>query len=328
MDLNKFNFSPPVDPNNCFELLDSSNSYKHISIVLSALSTLLCIPAFYSIIWFEKFDSDHYRTIINRIVSSMSWNGIVWFILVQNLFTIRFAVGPLPSWICFGQFIAQKVIITNFMMLLNATTFLRYVFVFWLKNPGAFNDEFWHIFINIWVVSFSFVFQLPQAIAPSIGLIDYHVCTGENPTYLLLIPPFNKSYVEIFGIFLQIYVYTKIRIFKKKSQTQIEPLSTAKLWKDNFITNIEKTSISSFISNSISFFLILLGAVIAILRTFKDCLDLQMSSKYLLFYIYDLLLPLICCICLIIAFYQKRVTMFQSICKEFKESFLSWNNDF
>jgi hypothetical protein len=209
------------------------------------------------------------------------------------------------------------------MMLLNATTFLRYVFVFWLKNPGAFNDEFWHIFINIWVVSFSFVFQLPQAIAPSIGLIDYHVCTGENPTYLLLIPPFNKSYVEIFGIFLQIYVYTKIRIFKKKSQTQIEPLSTAKLWKDNFITNIEKTSISSFISNSISFFLILLGAVIAILRTFKDCLDLQMSSKYLLFYIYDLLLPLICCICLIIAFYQKRVTMFQSICKEFKESFLS-----
>jgi hypothetical protein len=192
MDSKKLNFSVPLDPNSCFDVLDSSNPYKYISIAISIISTLLCTPALYSIIWFEKFDSDHHRTIINRIVSSLSWNGIVWYSLVQSLFTIRFAAGPLPSWVCFGHFVAKKIVVMDIFMLLSASTLLRYIFVFWLKNPGAFNDEFWHMFINIWVVGFSFVSQLPRAIIPGNQLLEYKICTGENPTSILLIPPLIK----------------------------------------------------------------------------------------------------------------------------------------
>ncbi len=319
MDSNKYNFSVSLDPNSCFDVLDSSNPYKHISIAISILSTLLCTPALYSIIWFEKFDSDHHRTIINRIVSSLCWNGIVWLGLVQSLFTIRFAAGPLPSWVCFGQFVAKKIVVMDFIMLLNASTLFRYIFVLWLKNPAAFNDDFWHIFINMWVVSFSFVYQIPRAIIPSNQLLEYKICTGENPTSILPIPPLIKPYIELSGIFLQVFVYIKISLFKRKRKTKVEPVSQAKLWKNTFISDIEKTSIAGFISNSISFFLIGLGAALAILRTFQDCLDFQTSLKYLMFYFLDLVLPFLSCLCVVVAYYRKKSNMLKTIFEEFKE---------
>ena len=29
----------------------------------------------------------------------------------------------------------------------------RYAYVFWLKNPAGFNDDFWVVFFNMWVVT-------------------------------------------------------------------------------------------------------------------------------------------------------------------------------
>jgi len=208
-------------------------------------------------------------------------------------------------------------------MLLNASTLLRYIFVFLLKNPGAFNDEFWNIFISIWVVSFSIVYQLPRAIIPSNQLLEYKICSGENPRSILPIPPLIKPFIELSGIFLQFFVYIKISRFKKKRKTEVEPVNNAKIWKNTFISDNEKTSIAGFISNSLSFLLIGFGAALAILRTFKDCLDFQTSQKFLMFYFLDLVLPFLSCLCVIIAYYCKKSNMLKTILEELKESLLS-----
>jgi hypothetical protein len=37
---------------------------------------------------------------------------------------------------------------------------IRYVYIFWLKNLASFNDDFWYLLINVWVVAFSFISQV------------------------------------------------------------------------------------------------------------------------------------------------------------------------
>jgi hypothetical protein len=37
---------------------------------------------------------------------------------------------------------------------------MRYLFIFWLKNPAAFNDEFWGKFLNWSVVILSWISQV------------------------------------------------------------------------------------------------------------------------------------------------------------------------
>jgi hypothetical protein len=61
---------------------------------------------------------------------------------------------------------SRKAIIINCTILVTAMTLFRYVFIFWLKNPAAFEDDFWLIFVNAWSMTFSFLSQLPRALVP------------------------------------------------------------------------------------------------------------------------------------------------------------------
>jgi hypothetical protein len=56
------------------------------------------------------------------------------------------------------------------MLFLDCIMVTRYTFIFWLKNPAAFQDEFWSLFINLWVVGFSWIAQLVFEV-----IIDAHM---------------------------------------------------------------------------------------------------------------------------------------------------------
>jgi hypothetical protein len=59
---------------------------------------------------------------------------------------------------------------------------LRYLFIFSIKNPGTFQDEFWNFFINIVVVSFSFLSQVIFAYLQGRQPLTYYFCTGQIPS--------------------------------------------------------------------------------------------------------------------------------------------------
>ncbi len=53
----------------------------------------------------------------------------------------------------------------------------RYIFIFWLKNPGAVNDDFWTWVINLHIAGISFtanfiIFSLP-------GLNNFWILSGK-----------------------------------------------------------------------------------------------------------------------------------------------------
>ena len=67
-----------------------SNAYKHdwymaLGVALSICNLFALTPFLYTIIWYERFGSDHPRTLINQLVASTCWNGIMHNILIIPL---------------------------------------------------------------------------------------------------------------------------------------------------------------------------------------------------------------------------------------------------
>jgi hypothetical protein len=39
-----------------------------------------------------------------------------------------------------------------FLLFIDAIIVARYFQIFWMKNPLSFQDDFWCLFVNIWIV--------------------------------------------------------------------------------------------------------------------------------------------------------------------------------
>jgi len=134
------NFSTSLETN---DRTSDENPYKYITIVIQVFLIILNVHIFYSIIWYERYGTDNKRTIVNKFVSGICWTGICWNLTVQVIIIIRFWLGPFNYYACFWYILSRRTLTTVGVMLMNAITIIRYIFIFWLKNPAIFNDDFW-----------------------------------------------------------------------------------------------------------------------------------------------------------------------------------------
>ena len=51
---------------------------------------------------------------------------------------------------------------------------VRYVFIFWLKNPACLLDDFWNWFLSVWIVGFSAVTQFVFMLQPGIKQLIFY----------------------------------------------------------------------------------------------------------------------------------------------------------
>ena len=82
-----------------------SNAYKQdwymaLGIALSIFNLFALTPFLYTIVWYERFGSDHPRTLINQLVASTCWNGIVHNILFTPLSIFIDFYGPMSNSFC------------------------------------------------------------------------------------------------------------------------------------------------------------------------------------------------------------------------------------
>ena len=135
----KLGLSQEIESENCFRSLDQESSIKTFLFIISMISCIIIVPMAYILIWYEKFGSDKKRTLINKLVASLCWNEIAFFSTVQILYVVRFYFGPLPPFLCFWMFVIRKTIIINGIFTLNSMSLVRFIFIFWLKNPAGIN---------------------------------------------------------------------------------------------------------------------------------------------------------------------------------------------
>ena len=119
------------------------------------------------------------------------------------------------------------------------------MFIFWLKNPAVFQDEFWLIFINIWIKGFSFIFNFIWFFTADHQIINFYICAGKDPTEDLKKPLNIYNMVEISSILLHIVVSFRIKLYKFRTMNKQERSN----FKSSFLFDVSKQSLATLSTN-------------------------------------------------------------------------------
>ena len=60
-----------------FSNIYSQDLYMGLAAAFSFINFFVLTPLLYLIIWYEQYGSDHPRTLLNQLVTSLCWNGIL-----------------------------------------------------------------------------------------------------------------------------------------------------------------------------------------------------------------------------------------------------------
>ena len=301
--------------NDYFEFL-MENSFIRISSIATCSMNVIVVPLLlYSIIWFDKFGSDKKRTILNMLVSVICWTGIEFNFIIQATEIIRFLYGPLPELYCSLKSILRLAYVTQVFLFFDGIACMRYIFIFFLKNPAAFRDDFWCLFISIWVKAFSLIVEIVIHNLLAHHKMNYYICSGQDPTEDFKKPLKVYGVVEIGSVFVNVFIWLHIKVYKSKSERLTAQKSV--LYKKDFLTDLKGETLASFASNLMS----ILGLALVTVSTAyhsslkpKDIFD----HKNFLFAHY-LVLPGIGVIVFVLIFYFRHKPLRRVIFTEIKE---------
>jgi hypothetical protein len=201
-----------------FHFIIENNIERSFGLAISILNVLLCPPLLICIIWFERFGSDKKRTLLNRLVSMNCWTGIEFLSLSQIPEIVRFIYGPLPDLFCYIHVIFRNAFMWMFLLYIDAILIVRYIFIFYLKNPAAFNDDFWSNFIGIWIHGFSLISLFVWHTLSKFQTMAFCMCTGQNFAENRNNFPKARGVLEATSIILHIIIYLRIFVYKMKHE--------------------------------------------------------------------------------------------------------------
>ena len=207
-----------------FDAVFENRWSKWISIIFSVLGSILSICMICCIIWFEFYGQDVRRTLINRLFISADYIGVIYVGFYQQLDLLRYMYGPLPQYVChFTDY--SKFAITNQVFLTFAFIMLsRYLFIFCLKNPAGFYDEFWYKFILGWIIIFSWISQIAVYMGPGKQFPNFYICAGINPIADEKFGEKNHTFngiIRICSVVIQLLISIRIKYYKWKHSGEI-----------------------------------------------------------------------------------------------------------
>ena len=165
-----------------------------------------------------------------------------WYLILQVPETARFLLGPLPEGLCYLKQVLRSSFFVELVLLFNASSIAQYIYIFWLKNPLAFQDDFWCWFTAAAIKLFSLCSQfIWHALTPRQPL-NYFVCIGMDPTKYAVKPFRVYGFFELMTLLIQVFVQVKIMIYKRKDLG-------LKLINGSRVSDMEKFSLPSFIVN-------------------------------------------------------------------------------
>jgi len=164
-----------------FSTAYASGPLKTASVLISFIYIFLIIISGTGIIWFERFGSDKKRTLINRLLTSVCITGIEYYVVALPFEIVRHLYGPFGNAICYILLLLKNSMSLQVALFTLGISVSRYLYIFHLKNPARFQDEFWQLFVNIWVVSFGITSQFVFVFLPGRQPISFYLCNGQDP---------------------------------------------------------------------------------------------------------------------------------------------------
>jgi hypothetical protein len=85
----------------------------------------------------------YFLNIFKRFVSMNCFTAVAIMVTVHVPEMARYTIGPLPVVWCRMKTLFEMSAITSIVVTLDAAVVARHAYIFWLKNPASFHDEFW-----------------------------------------------------------------------------------------------------------------------------------------------------------------------------------------
>jgi hypothetical protein len=299
-----------------FSLLSVNDTFKIVSITFALLMMAAILPFLAGIIWFERFGSDKKRTLINKLVVSIILTVFQCGCFVQTSDIIRYLSGPMPDVFCLIQAILRSSFLSDFLLYFDAIIIIRYLYIFVLKNPAAFQDDFWYHFINFWIKSFSLIFQGSWHILAVRQPVGFYICCDRDPSLDNPEPTIIYGGLEIFSLLLHIFAYVKIKRYKEKRSVGPEPRSI--MQKGSVLVEIETTTLATLAINTFNMFALCLTTFNVIVANKLDPKTFnEFPNHYFVYYAF-LISPTVFSCWSVGQFYFSNKLLLKSFKNEFK----------
>ena len=303
-----------------FEGLLQNRMSKILAILFSFFTMPFVVALFYGIVWYERFGTDNNRTLINKLLASQCWAFIQYYCVCQTFEGINFLIGGLPGFICFGQVVMKNSYKTQFLLFFDSSIWVQYLFIFWVKNPAAVNDDFWSYFVSIWIAGFSLLFNFAKFHVPHRQPINYYICSACLPELDWSLPSHFGAHIEVFTIFTILIIKLKIHYFRS-NQVENEMTKRSIFLKNFSLNAINRSSISSFTTNLTG--LLIMSSFVYFGLKLNQMKPTQLNEypNYLYVYFFNLILPNVVGLFVTGLFYSKMSAMRESIMSELKNAF-------
>ena len=197
---------------NLFDGVYEIRPSKVVGIIISVINIFLISPLLYFVIWYEKFGSNHNRSLINQFATSGCWTALAYCFLVQVPELLIALKGALGSPFCYLHLLLKNVLGIQYTLQAAAIPFVKYLYIFVLKNPSGQNDDFLCFFFNIAVILLATLAQCVFLFLPGRNSYIFNVCSGEDPRQL---KGLKLNYSLHFSFFILFFAYFFV-LFKIK----------------------------------------------------------------------------------------------------------------
>ena len=212
---------------------------------ISVVLNLFCVALCFCVIWYERYGLDVKRTIMNQLFSKLCWTGIEFILFITLPEWLRFFYGPFPRLPCWLHLVIKNAIIAKLLFLQTGLIVIRYAWIFWLKNPFAFKDDFWCCFINIWSNIFSVWPHFAFVFLPGQHPVGYYICIGHDPLENEEMPSkYNYIHYAIGNFSLVAHFLISIRIFLYKNK--VKPNNEPRVHNNIMAKAFENSTLSGF----------------------------------------------------------------------------------
>ena len=312
---------PDNDIDNFFHVAFQNFSLTSATLVIAVILSAIAFVLISSIVWFELNHVQSKHAFLNKLFCSAHISALEYLILVHSCSMIRFLTDPFPEVLCFVLQIFRRSIILQVLMFFNFLVSARYVFIFKLKNPWAFKDDFWWMFANIWTVGFSTIIQFSWSMMPGRQTFEYYFCTGEDPAEAFQLPAKPLGHFELVSVLLAICAQCRILYFKKMSHYSDRSHSNQVSVKTIVIQELENYPITNFVNIIGGLVAVGSGPLFAAFITSKPWKESATFPNNLVIYYWILVSPGLVGVFLALMYYVRNYDTWKLFIKQTKSYF-------
>lgn len=296
---------------------------KTCGIIISLMSTLVLLPLFYSIIWYEKYASNSNQTFLNKIVASICFACIFWLLFAQLPDTIRYTFGPFSPLICYILSTLKNAIVMHVILLFCLISIMRCVFACGLRNPGSFNDSFWTLYLNLAFSLLSLIAQAVFTIRPG-NTVLFAVCIGKVPLNFE-IKCTKINHILLFTQICSFILHILVKMFLvccKGNLFQKVICKPKPMWTLQKLPNKFADFFVNFINIGLLCFAIQIQSIINKISLY----EIHIFPNYVLAYFVQLYYPCLLSFITICIYFMNHKHFRTSVLRELKEFCLHYNN--